>query len=347
MKLFRQIKNTPMEFKVAAAVVVFILLSPTITQSSLSGYSSITAEWHKVRWPNAQMSGKYFEMPLSGSTFTWNPDNIDADSGGRISDGLSDLPKINGEVENPKFDRNIEYRHWWLNDTVSAAYPEGNARHFEWSIDVYTMDVEFYAFEGTTYIQPVAEVWVELKNNANSVFVNFGAEEAASYIIYAQTEDYTWVPADAGWHLVTPSSGNFELLFLSGNRVYPPTPQEGSNLNFDNLEKYSHIALPFEFTQLGSASYGSAPRIQMIVELNVLTVGRMDYVLTYVAGGENEIGPVGELGVWATMGAALEAGLSGLGDMLVGAVLPIVVVIGVALVFALVIWGLIKSRRNQ
>jgi len=324
-------------------IVIFsisiILISGTIIgtaygSSSVSGYQSVTAEFYQVYWPYAQDTTKTFVKPLDGPTLSWNADATGVETKGLIPDGSSDLPTITGSVENPKFDRNIEYHDWWVNDTVSTENPEGVASHYEWAIDIYTMNVNFYAYQSTTYFtSSKPQVWVELQNNVKSVFENLGADAAASYIIYAQTEKYTYTPEDAGWHIIQPDVGNFKLMFLDGNIAVPTQPQEGSNLDFENLKPYSHIAISFEMEQFGQAYLGSAPTVNMIVELNILTVGRFDYVLTYVAGGDNDISPIGEIGLFAGIGAALGAGysalmdgLSDLGDSFTGPLISIAII---------------------
>lgn len=331
-------------------VILFVTASYSFNPSALSGYQSITAEWYQVYWENAQSSGKLFTKELSGSTFSWNPDNIYADSGGEIADGMSNLPTITGQVENPKYDRNIDYYDWWINDTVSAANPSGLARHFEWAIDIYTMNVNFYAYMGSTYfVNSKPEIWVELQNNFDSVFSVLGAEDAASYIIYAQTEEYTWYPQDAGWHIIQPSVGNFELMFLDGSTVTPTVPQEGSNLDFAKLTPFSHIAIKFILEQFGKADYGAAPTVNMVVELNVLTVGRFDYVLTYVSGGENQAAPVGVPGLFASIAEALAAGYNALMDGFVGlgeAMFAPLVTAAIIVVCVIVIIFIVRRSRQ-
>jgi hypothetical protein len=322
---------------------------------SLSGFQSITGEWNSVQWENAQDTGMHFTLPLEGSTFDWNPDNTYADSGGQIPDGWSDLPSIDGEIENPKFDRHLDYKEWWINDTITETNPTGTAKHFEWSLDVYTVNVNFHAYQGTTYFQnskPI--IRAEFQNNVNSVFENTGAEEAASYIIYAQTEEYSWAPEDAGWHLIQPKVSNFVIRFVDGNVIHPTVPQEGSDLNFDNLAPYSHITIDFEMNQFGVAVAGSEPTVTMIVELDVLTVGRFDYVLTYVEGGENEDAPIGQKGFFASLADAIDAGFSGLMDDLggffgdlTGPLVAIAVIAVVILVLTLVVKSFLNRGSKQ
>jgi len=308
-------KDPVVILSIAVILVSGTVIGTAFGSSSVSGYQSVSAEFYQVYWPNAQDSGKTFIKPLDGSTFSWNPDDIYTDSSGTILDQWWDAPTITGSVENPKFNRNINYHDWWVNDTVTADNPTGTASHYEWSIDIYTMNVNFYAYNGLSYFpNSKPEIWVDIQNNALSVFENLGAEAAASYVIYAQTEEYTWIPEDAGWHIIQPSVGNFDLMFLDGNIITPSAPQEGSDLNFDNLLQYSHIAIAFELEQFGQALFGSAPTVQMIVELNILTVGRFDYVLTYVEGGGDDIAPIGEKGLFLTMAEAIDAGWSGLVD---------------------------------
>lgn len=331
------------------AICMIIGAGMTASFSPVSGYQSMTAQWHSVRWPNAQDSGELFVMPLNGTTFSWNPDNIYADSDGLIPDGMSDLPTIAGEVENPKFDRNIEYHDWWDNDTVSASNPNGTAMHYEWAIDIYTSNVVFRAVGGQIAFSTPPRILVELENNFDSVFSVLGAEFAASYVIYAQTQNYTWVPADAGWHIISPTVGNFELIFL-GNPVAPPMEfEEGSELNFANLASYANVALPFELTEFGTALWGSAPVVTMVVELNVLTVGRFDHVLTYVSGGDNQIAPIGSLGVLASMSAAIAAGFGALMDGFAGlgsSLFAPLLSLGMIVVGAVILVIIIRRKRQ-
>jgi len=334
------------------AVVIIAVLGLSATASfstiSTSGYQSVTAQWYQVYWENAQDTGKTFIKPLSGSTLDWNPDATGIDSNGVIPDGWSDLSTIAGEVENPKFDRNIDYHDWWINDSVSESNPTGVAQHFEWGIDVYTMNVNIYAIGGTTYFVSPPQLWVELKNNVDSVFSVLGAEEATSYIIYAQTEEYSWQPESAGWHIISPTTGNFDIIFLDGSGYVPPDlPEDGSDLNFGVLSQYSDVALPFTLTQFGKAAGGSAPTVNMVVEINILTLGRFDYVLTYNAAGSNQIAPIGELGILDGIGAALGAGfgalVDGFSNLATAATLPLItIVVGVVIV---VVALLFRRRR--
>lgn len=336
-------QNKIIIFSLVCVILIITAFSPSF--SPVSGYQSVTAEWNQVLWENAQGTSSTFIKPLEGTTFSWDADATGTETNGAIPDGMSNLPTITGQVENPKFDRNIDYHSWWVNDTVSAANPTGIASHYEWAIDIYTMNINFYAYQGTEYFSlSKPEVWVALQNNFDSVFKVLGAEDAASYVIYAQTENYTFVPADAGWHLIQPSVGNFELMFLSGMTITPEIPESGSDLDFTKLTPYSHIALAFVLEQFGQAWLGSAPTVNMIVELNVLTVGRFDYVLTYVKGGDNDIAPVGELGLFASMAAALGAGWSALmdgfaelGNALFGPLVTVAVV-AICIVVIIIIW---------
>ena len=328
-----------------ALVCVILVVTASYNFNPVSGYQSMTAEWNQVYWENAQDTSSTFIKPLEGTTFSWNADNTGIETNGAIPDGMSDFPTITGQVENPKFDRNINYHSWWVNDTVSAADPTGTASQYEWAIDIYTLNVNFYAYQGVEYFSASKpEVWVELKNNFDSVFNVLGAEDAASYVIYAQTENYTWTPEDAGWHIIQPSVSDFEVMFLDGQTVTPEIPESGSDLDFTKLTPYSHIALAFVFEQFGQAWGGSAPTVNMVVELNVLTVGRFDYVLTYSAGGVNQIAPTGELGIFASMAAALEAGWSALMDGFTGlgsalfAPLITVAIIAVCGVIIIFVW---------
>lgn len=333
---------------IAVALIAMLAVTGTalFSTTSVSGYQSMTANWYKVHWPNAQGSGDLFELDLrtesspNPTVFLWDADNTEPD----VPDGMSDLNTYSGEIESLKFDRNINYNDWWLNDTVSASNPEGTAQHFEWAIDIYTMNVNFYADAGTWYAEGL-EIWAEIQNNYDSVFDILGAEAAVSYVLYAETSNYSWAPEDAGWHKILPAVGNFEITFMGGGIAVPPSvPEEGSDLNFAALEPYSHISIPFTFTQFGMALWGSACTVNMVVSLNVLTIGRFDYVLTYVEAGENEIGPVGPIGLLAGIGAALGAGYGALMDgfsdilpVLTPALIAIaVIVIGITVIYMVI-----------
>lgn len=334
---------------ITAVLITMLAVSSTaLFTTSVSGYQSMTAEWYQVVWPNAQTGTQTFTKSLNGTTFNWNPDATGIETDGAIPDGMDDLSTIAGEVESLKFDRNINYNDWWLNDTVSASNPDGEARHFEWAIDIYTMNVNFYAIGGAAYFINPPIISVELQNNFDSVFNVLGAEDAASYVLYAQTEEYTWEPTDAGWHTISPTVGNFEMTFLDGSTAVPPdVPVEGSDLDFSVLEQYSHVAIPFELTQFGKDRAGSAPTVNMLIEMNILTIGRFDYALTYEAAGDDQIAPIGELGVLAGIGAALGAGFGALMDGFAevgGAIAAPLIAIAVIVGGVVVIFIVIKRR---
>jgi len=334
---------------VSLCCVGITVVSSSAFLTPVSGYQSMTAEWYQVVWPNAQTGTTTFTKSLSGSTFNWNPDATGIDSNGAIPDGTDDLSTVAGECENPKFDHHPDgdmfYNDWWINDTVSASNPTGEAKHYEWAIDIYTMNINFYAIGGAAYFINPPQIWLELQNNYDSVFSNLGAEAAVSYVIYAQTEEYTWTPESAGWHTISPAVGNFEFKFLDGSTAIPPgVPEEDSDLNFANLQQYSDVAIPFTLTQFGKDRAGSAPTVNMVIELNILTLGRFDYVLIYEAGGENQIAPIGELGILDSIGAALGAGFgalmdgfAGLGDSLVAPVVAICVMAGLVMVIIVIL----------
>ena len=294
----------------ACLITILVVSSTTLFASSVSGYQSITAEWQKIVWTDDD--GVVVTTPISGTIARWDSSAVRADA------WFKNWNTYSGEVEQPKFDRNINYHEWWINDTITAENPTGEARHFEWSIDIYTMNVNFRATDGD-HIAYDAEWWVELRNNVDSVFKVLGAEAAASYVIYAQTEEYTKVPEDHQHAIILPTVSNFELFFIdAGETTAPAVPEEGSDLDFDKLEPYSHVAIKFLFDDFGLVAWGTEPVVNMVVELNVLTLGRFDYVLTYVEGGENQIAPIGALGVFASIGAALAAGWGALMDGFTG-----------------------------
>jgi hypothetical protein len=357
----RRRQMSGMRVAIVVTIIALIVVIPTaaiLLGGSLSGYQSVTANWYKVVWPNAQTGTKTFTKSLSGPTFNWNPDATGVETNGAIPDGADDLSTISGTVENPKFDRHPAgdqfYNSWWINDTVSESNPTGEAKRYEWSIDIYTLNINIRAVGGTAYFINPPQIWIEIQNNVNSVFKNTGAEEAASYVIYAQTESYSWQPASAGWHIIDPTTGNFEIKTIDTTAPIPPVPEEGSNLNFDNLAKYSHVALPLTLTQFGTARFGSEPVVNMVVELSILTLGRWDYVLTYVSGGDNDIAPVGDLGVFDSFGAAIGAGLSALGDGLsnifgaaLGPIIGIAVIVIVIVVFILILRTGLSFRKKK
>lgn len=324
----------------ACLVTILVVSSSTMFATSLSGYQSITAEWHKVVWEYAD--GGRYEYPINGTTAQWDASHAQPS-------GLN-KNTYSGEVEQPKWDRNIDYHEWWLNDTVTAGDPEGEARHFEWAIDIYTVNVNFRATEG---IDPAdgAEWWLQLQNNVESVFKVLGAEDAVSYIIYAQTEEYTKDPEDHAHAIILPTVSNFEMEFIDGTVALPPgIPEEGSDLDFDKLEPYSNIAIKFLFDDFGLVFWGREPTVNMVVELNVLTIGRFDYALSYVEGGENEIAPRGALGVFESIGAAIAAGFGGLmdgfvsiADAIVAPLMAIAVIVGCVLVIIIVL----RRGRNE
>lgn len=324
-------------------ITIIIVSSSTMFASSVSGYQSITAEWYQVRWPNAQETEHTLVWPMSGTVIQWDGD----DTQGVFDDKFWDRNSYSAELEQPKFLENIDYHEWWINDTVSAASPTGEARHFEWSIDLYTLNVNFRGTGGVALCTGV-EFWVELKNNIDSVFKVLGAEDAASYIIYAQTEEYTWEPESAPHHIILPTVSNFELFFLDvGETVSPGIPEEGSDLDFSRLEPYSHVAIKFVFDDFGTEWGDTEPVVNMLIELNVLTVGRFDYVLTYVAAGEDQVAPRGQLGFFDGIGAALAAGFDALMDgfvSLTDALVAPLMAIAVITVCVLIIFIVLRRK---
>lgn len=333
-----------------AAVIIIGFGSFAFTmQSSLSGYQSITAEWYKIRYPNAQFTGIDLEWDVSGNVVSWDAD----DTQGEFGDGMDDMNSYQAETEQPKWFKNIRYKEWWLNDTVTVENPEGVASHYEWAIDLYNVNVNFRVTGG--YKRPHdVEFWMEFQNNVDSVFKVLGAEEAASYIIYAQTENYTTVPTSVAHSIITPSVSNFELHFLDIGETIPPSiPEVGSDLDFDKLTPYSHVGIKFTFTDFGTAGIGATqPVVNMLVQLNVLTLGRFDYALTYVEAGEDDIVPIGILGLFDSIGAALDAGFGALLDGMVGLGLgdinwTLVIIVIVLVIVAYVIIKLGVLRRGM
>lgn len=324
---------------VAVLTIIIIGGSTAAFSTSLSGYQSITGNWYKVRWPNAQGSEFTLEWPQSGTIVQWDGD----DTQGKFADGMTDLNTYSAETEQPKYSHNIRYKEWWINDTVSAGSPTGTAVHYEWAIDIYTLNVNFRVTAGYGGCQGV-EFWLEMQNNVDSVFSVLGAEEAASYIIFAQTENYTWTPTSAPHHIILPTVSNFELFFLTaGETVAPGIPEEGSDLDFARLTPYSHVGIRFVFDDFGAGWGETQPTVNMLVELNVLTLGRFDYVLSYVEAGEDEAAPMGNLGALDSIGAALDAGYGALLDGMTGMGLGdidwtlVVIVIALVIVFYVII----------
>jgi hypothetical protein len=324
---------------IAVLVVIIIGGGTAAWSTSLSGYQSITAEWYKVRWPNAQGTEFTLEWPKSGTIVQWDGD----DTQDKFVDGMTDLNTYSAETEQPKYSHNINYNDWWINDTVTSGSPTGTASHYEWAIDIYTLNVNFRVTAGYGGCQGV-EFWLEMQNNFDSVFKVLGAEEAASYIIFAQTENYTWTPTSAPHHIILPTVSNFELFFLTaGETVSPGIPENGSDLDFDKLTPYSHVGIRFVFDDFGAGWGETQPTVNMLVELNVLTLGRFDYVLSYVEGGEDEAAPMGNLGAFDSIGAALDAGFGAMLDGMTGMGLGdinwtlVIIVIALVIVFYIII----------
>lgn len=313
------------------ALIGFGLFISTTSLSALSGYQSVTAQWDRIYWENPQglHPDEVFEKQVSGPTVQWDADDI-----APLADGWDNMNEYLAEIENPKFDHNIDgsYKSWWVNDTVSASNPTGEARRYEYAIDIYTMNVNFRTLGQGTVGADGVEFWCELQNNVDAVFSELGAEGAASYVIYAQTEEYNFAPDSSYHHIISPTTGNFEIFFLDTGVESPPAIQEGSDLNFDALTPFSHVGIKFTFADFGRGLGESDVVVQMIVELNILTVGRFDHVLTYVEGGDNDIAPLGGLGIVDGIGAAIAAGMSALGDSgLTPMLVSIAVIMGIGL----------------
>lgn len=337
---------------ITAVLITMLVLTGTSLLSPVSGYQSMTAEWYQVRWDYPlEFEPNPYIKELNGSYVTWDGDETDTIS---ITGGYSDLNSYSATTSDPKFDHNINYNNWWLNDTVSASNPDGDAKHFEWAIDIYTLNVNFATLSGNTGCDAQtntgygAEFWLELENNYNSVFEILGAERAVSYILYAETYEYSWVPETAANHRIQPMTDKFDIMFLDGTVTVPPeVPQEGSDLDFDTLEPYSHVAIKFLFADFGRGYADTDTTVNMVINLNILTIGRFDYKLTYVEAGENEIEPMGDLGLIDGMFASIQAGYGALVDGFVelgaGLMGPLVT-IAVIVCGVLVIFIVLKRR---
>jgi len=331
------------------SVVAVLILSVSYLNFSpvgLSGYQSVVAEWHSVTWDTYTDTGgtvwPAYEEDLSGTSMVF--DGNDRFGSGI---GISDWCRYSGNIDQPKFDHNLEYHDWWINDTVTAENPTGEAKHYEYSIDQYRMMITLisHGVYGTQICDGV-KFWFEIYNNAESVFENLGAEEAASFIVHAYVGNYTWIPETVNHHIVNPNQGSFDLTYVNSSTVAPDALEEGSGLDFDQLEKYSHIKSEIEVVDFGTEIFGTDVTINLEVYLNVLTVGRFDHVLTYEAGGENSDAPIGNSGIFDSIAAALDAGYSALmdeaSDLLNEAWLPIMmIVVGIFAVLIIII--VIKS----
>lgn len=307
--------NISMLSAISLIILSFLVGSIFMSGYSLGGYSSVVAEWDRIEWedpfPNDIYGASVTEV--FGTSITWD--------GNDVTEPLSlsywtDWTRYSGNIDQPKFDHNIEYHGWWINETVSESNPSGNAEHYEWTIDEYRMMVTFnthgyYGLEKT----PDAVWWLNIKNNFQSVFSVLGAEEASSYVIGAYVGNYSWAPLSANWHIINPVQGSYDLYYVDGNTIPPPAFEEGSEIDFTLIEKYSNIEIQFSFTDFGVQALGSDCTVNIEVYLNVLTVGRFDHVLTYESGGDNSLAPVGAAGVYDSIAGALEAGLSGLADI--------------------------------
>lgn len=309
---------------ITVSLITILLVSSGVFFSPVSGYQSMTAEWYKVKWDYPlEFNPNPYTKALDGAYVTWDGDETDSIS---KTGGWSDLNAYSAECSDPKFDHNINYNDWWSNDTVSASNTEGTAQHYEWALDIYTLNINFATVSGDVGCDAQsqfgygAEFWLELQNNYESVFKILGAEAAVSYVIYAETGEYSWTPDTAANHRILPTTDKFDIIFLDGTQAVPPgIPEEGSNLDFASLERYSHVSLKFLFAQFGRAGTGTDVTVNMVVNLNILTIGRFDYKLTYAAAGQNEIAPMGNLGILDGIGAALGAGYNALMDGFVDA----------------------------
>lgn len=309
---------------IATALITIIIVSSGALFSPVSGYQSMTADWYQVRWdyPLAFGTNNPYVKDVEGAYITWDADETDSIS---VSGGWSDLNAYSASTSDPKFDHNINYADWWVNDTISESSPTGTGQHFEWAIDIYTLNVNFATLSGDVGADAQsntgygAEMWLELENNYQSVFDVLGAEDAVSYVIYAEVGEYEWVPDTAANHRILPMTDKFEIKFLDGSVAVPPDiPQEGSDLNFAVLEQFSHIALQFYFADFGRAGAGTDVTVHYVINLNILTIGRFDYALSYREAGGNEAEPMGDLGFLDGIGAALGAGFGALMDGFVG-----------------------------
>lgn len=333
----------------AVAVIAIIVAAYGASFSSVSGYQSMTAEWYKIRWnyPGAFSPNPYVKS-VDGAYITWDGDETDKTA---VGGGMSNLNAYSAETSDPKYDSNTQYHDWWMNDTVSESSPTGVAQHYEWAIDKYTLNVNFatlsgdYGCDAQTFSGFGAEFWLELENNYDSVFSVLGAEDAVSYILYAEVGTYEWAPSTAANHRILPSVDKFDIMFIDGTTATPPdTPEDGSDLDFTTLEKYSHVALKFYFAQFGRAMAGTDVTVHYVINLSILTLGRFDYTLTYVEAGDNDIAPIGNYGLLDGIGAALGAGfgalcdgISGIAGSLFGPLVSIAVIF-VAVIVLYIVW---------
>jgi hypothetical protein len=213
-------------------------------------------------------------------------------------------------------------------------------REYEWGIDMYTVMVSIstvaaygdYACDGATF-------WLRFQNNAFTVFQN--ADEAAAYIIQAHVASYTYTENHPN-HIVLPTQGAYELEFVGENVVEPPDWfADNQDIDLEALAPYSDVEIPFKIADLSPAIGGVDCTVNIVVELNVLRVGRWNYVLDYESGGRNRNATGGSWGFFGTIMNSL-AGMAdwwtdqlgdfvgdiGLSFLLPLAVLAIAVVIG-------------------
>ena len=175
-------------------------------------------------------------------------------------------------------------------------------------------------------------------------------------MIYAQTEEYTYGPFETTpHHDIAPQVSNFEMVFLNTNEVESPSiPEEGSKLDFDKLTPYSNVAIKFTFIDFASAAGADNPTVSMLVYLNILTLGRFDYTLTYVSGGDDDVIPIGNIGLFSSMAMAIGAGFSGLmdglgglGEAFTGPLVAIAVIVVVVFAAILIIRYMMMKRATK
>lgn len=321
--LMKHIMNDNISLISAISLIIISFLIGSIFMSgySLGGYSSVVAEWDRIEWEDPYLTDPYGKSitEIYGTTWTWDGNDVTAPYNLNPAAGdiyMTDWTRYSGNIDQPKFDHNIDYHGWWINDTVTENNPVGEAEHFEWTVDEYRMMITFNT-HGSFGLEKAGNAiwWLNIKNNFESVFSQLGAEKASSYVIGAYVGNYTWAPLSANWHLINPVQGTYDLYYVEGDTVPPPGFEEGSEIDFTSLEKYSNIEIQFSFADYGSQWLGSDCTVNIEVYLNVLTVGRFDHVLTYESGGENSDAPVGAAGAYDSIAGALEAGLSGLADI--------------------------------
>ena len=164
---------------VSGTVIGTVYGSPT----SLSGYQSVTAEWHQIVWPNAQLGTTTWTKSLDSNIVTWDPDLSGSEGSPSVPDGMSDFNTYYTEADQPRFKENIDYNGWWINDTVSEFAGPMQIPSMETVGTENIEDTDDFILKSINYIQIMNQKNYDINGKKNN---NFGFFPFFFYNMYNQ-----------------------------------------------------------------------------------------------------------------------------------------------------------------